>query len=412
MKRHRLIGCALAVAVSATVVVEAAGQTAAPKPKPPGAAAGAVKRGGDAGYDRLMKEAAVARDASRLDEALALYQKAAKLKPAAAEAHWYIGTLHYDRDRFAPARDAFRRVTELNADNGAAWSFKGLCEFQLKNYETALTDLANGRRFGFGGTPELVGVARYHLALLLTRVEEYEQAIKLLNEFATEGNDSPRVIEAMGIAALRLPVLPSELPGTKRQQVMMAGRAAFFSGARLVAAAEKAYEELVQRFPETPHVHYAFGTFLVNEQPDKALEQFKAELEVSPRHPLAKLQIAFEYVRRGEWEAARPWAEQAVTEAPTNFAARKTLGQVLLESGEIEKAISELEAGVKLAPDSPALRFTLASAYRRAGRREDAAREQAEFTRLDRMLRTERTGAQSVGGMEMEPAPPAPGTPQ
>ena len=72
----------------------------------------------------------------------------------------------------------------------------------------------------------------------------------------------------------------------------------------------------------------------------------------------------------------------------------------------MEGAIAQLEAGVKLAPDSPPLRFTLASAYRRAGRTADAAREQAEFTRLDRLLRTERTGAQSVGGMEMEPTPP------
>ncbi len=97
-----------------------------------------------------------------------------------------------------------------------------------------------------------------------------------------------------------------------------------------------------------------------------------------------------------------------MTEAPTNFAARNAFGQVLLETGDMDGAITQLEAGVKLAPDSPPLRFTLASAYRRAGRPADAAREQAEFMRLDRMLRTERTGAQSVGGMELEP----PRTPQ
>ena len=80
------------------------------------------------------------------------------------------------------------------------------------------------------------------------------------------------------------------------------------------------------RFPETPNVHYAFGSFLVNEQADRALEEFKAELKVSQRHPLAKLQIAYEYIRRGEWEAARPWAEQAVDRSarPTSRHARPT----------------------------------------------------------------------------------------
>ena len=90
--------------------------------------------------------------------------------PTLIEAHWYVGVINYDQDRYQPARNAFRRVTELSPEKGEAWTLKGLCEFQLKNYEAALTDLVNGRRFGFGGNQEIVGVARYHLAVLLTRV--------------------------------------------------------------------------------------------------------------------------------------------------------------------------------------------------------------------------------------------------
>jgi Tfp pilus assembly protein PilF len=220
----------------------------------------------------------------------------------------------------------------------------------------------------------------------------------------------------MGIATLRIPMLPEELPGVRREQVMLAGRAAYFQSARLPTAAQKAYEELVNRYPELPNVHYAYGVFLVGEHPDDAIAQFKTELEVSPRHPWAKLQIAFEYLRRSDWEAARPWAEQAVAEAPDLFIAHRALGQVLLETGDLEGAIRELEAGVKQAPDSAAMRFALARAYRRAGRVADAEREQAEFTRLNRILRTQRTGAQSVGGIDVdttgdagaEPAPAAP----
>ena len=54
--------------------------------------------------------------------------------------------------------------------------------------------------------------------------------------------------------------------------------------------------------------------------------------------------------------------------------------------------------GIKLAPDSPGLHFQLARAYQRAGRLEDATRAREEFTRLDRIVRTQRSGAQSVGG--------------
>jgi tetratricopeptide (TPR) repeat protein len=355
-----------------------------------------------AAVEKLAAEAEAAREANRPEEALALYEKAVKAQPSFVEGHWYIGTLNYELDRYAPARDAFRRVTTLAPDNGAAWTLKGLSEFQLKNYERALGDLLQGRQHGVGNNRELASVGRYHTALLLIRLEEFEQGLQILNEFAQQGNDSPSIVEAMGLAALRLPMLPSELPGARRPQVMLAGRASYFVAARLNNAAEKAFEELVNRYPDTPHVHYAYGVFLTSEKPDDALVQFQQELKVSPRHPWAKMQLAYEHIRRGDFESARPWAEQAVDEAPNVFVARRALGQVLLETGDIEGAIRELEAGVKMEPNSPAMRFSLARAYRRAGRAADAEREQMEFTRLERMVRRARSGPQSVGGIELD----------
>ena len=110
------------------------------------------------------------------------------------------------------------------------------------------------------------------------------------------------------------------------------------------------------------------------------------------------MQIAYEYLNRGEPQAALPWAQKALAAAPNAFPAHKALGQALLETGDVDGAIRQLQAGIKLAPDSPGLHFNLARAYQRAGRLEEAARERDEFTRLDRLARTLRTGAQSVGG--------------
>ena len=45
------------------------------------------------------------------------------------------------------------------------------------------------------------------------------------------------------------------------------------------------------------------------------------------------------------------------------------------------------------------MHFALGRAYRAANRAADADREQAEFTRLDRIVRQQRTGANSVGGV-------------
>ena len=390
-------------------------QTASPPAKPPATKTPAPTKpaaGKSAAFDKLVKEAHAAREANRLDEAIALYGKAVAQRPNWLEGHWYLGLSYYDLDRYQECRDSFRRITQQDPKNGGGWSFKGLCEFRLKNYDIALEDLIKGRSLGLPQQKDVVGVSRYHIAALLNRIEEYEESQRILNEFVLEGDDSPRIIELLGIAALRLPVLPGELPAGRREQIMMAGRAAYFAAARMSTAARPAFEELVRRYPETPNVHYAFGLFLINEHPDEAIGQFKEELKISPRHPWAKLQMAFEYIKRAEWDEGKRWAQEAVTEAPNLFVARKALGQILLETGEIDGAIKELEAGVQIAPHSPTLRFTLARAYRRAGRTADAEREQAEFARLSRSLRRERGGPQAVGGIDLDNnAAPDEGTP-
>jgi tetratricopeptide (TPR) repeat protein len=359
------------------------------------------------------KAASAAREANHLDEAIALYLKAVNLRPSWVEGWWYLGTMSYELDRYEQARDAFRRVVLRNPQNAAAWAFIGLSEFQLKDYDAALTDLLRARTFGVAAHRDLAHAVRYHAAILLTRNTQYEQATQLLSEFAVEGNDTPRVIEALGLAALNLPVLPAEAPGEKRDLVMMAGRAQYFSAARMLPTAKQGFEQLALRYPETPNVHYAYGVFLLGEEPDLGVAELEKELKITPNHAGAMLQLTFEYIKRSEYETAKSWAERAVTAEPTSFVARKALGQVLLEIGDTDGAIRELEAGVELARDSPALRFQLAKAYQKAGRAADAERERAEFVKLDRMVRASRTGSQALGGVEPDSsAPPENQNPQ
>ena len=382
--------------LASVLAAGAAVQTPGAPAKAPGKPAAASAR--PAEFDRLVKEATAARLAERWEDAIALYSKAVRLRPGYVEGYWYQGTAYYSLDDYASCRDTFRKVLRLAPKNGAAYAFLGLCEFGLKEYDRSLQHLLQSRILGVGDVPELASAARYQAALLMTRMEQSEQALETLGEFAREGDDNPRVIEAMGLATLRMPMLPNEYPPDRREMVLMAGRASYMMATRNTASADKAFEALAARYPETPNVHYARGVFLLQEQADKAIEEFKRELELQPGHAPSMMQIAFEYLNRGDAATALPWAQQAVAAAPKAFAAHKALGQALLETGDIDGAIAELQTGIKLAPESPGLHFTLARAYQRAGRLDDAAREREEFTRLDRLARTQRSGAQSVGG--------------
>jgi len=348
-------------------------------------------------FDEAVKLGDAAREGNRLDEAIGHYARALKLQPKWVDGWWYIGAIFYEKDRYADARDALRNVVALDPKRGPAWGLLGLCEFQTREYDRAGNSMLRGRALGFGGNEELESVVRYHAALLYIRYESFEIAYDILTEFLRAGNESPKVVEAFGLAILRMPLLPDEIPTGKREQVMLAGRAAFSMAARRMEQARAAFDELLARYPAEPNVHYAFGVYLLGQDADAAMKEFKRELEISPNHFPSMVQMAFEHLKRDEYDEALPLAERAVQLAPKMFPARNVLGRVLLELGQVERAIKELEEGTRLAPNSPEMHYALGRAYRRAGREADAKREVALFQKLQEEFNARRN-AQLRGG--------------
>ena len=121
----------------------------------------------------------------------------------------------------------------------------------------------------------------------------------------------------------------------------------------------------------TPDVHYMYGAFLIFHDPDRAVAEYKKELEISPNHLPALISLALEYSKRSDFAAALPYAGRGVKTHPDSFAAHNVLGRVLTEGGsDLPHGIQELELAEKIAPDSPRNHIALATAYAKAGIRE------------------------------------------
>src|SRR5919204_5033685 len=192
-KRVSLAACLLVALVSAGSATRAQSRRESGN-DPPSAAS----------FDAIRSRAEEARTAGRLQDAIELYRRGVGLHPAWVEGHWYLGTINYELEKYPACRNEFREVVRLQKENGAAWAFKGLCEFQLKNYRIALNNLNKGSALGMK-EPELIPVAHYHRAILLTRFQQYERALQAFGGLAREGNTSPQMIEGTGIAVLHLP---------------------------------------------------------------------------------------------------------------------------------------------------------------------------------------------------------------
>jgi tetratricopeptide (TPR) repeat protein len=356
--------------------------------------------------DTFKKRADAAREANHLEDAAAVYREAVRLHPRWTEGHWYLGTISYELGKPAVCRSELQQVVLAQPKNGAAWAFKGLCGFQLGAYATALDDLTRAQKLGLGDDAEFPAVVGYHRAMLLTRAGKFEPAVEEIRSFVRGGNTGPLIVEALGTALLRLAKVSSELTPQEREMAQLAGQGAILAFRRMTDEAEKAYAQLVGKYPDAPNVHYAYGAYLIHERPDQALEQFKLELQRSPRHALARVQMAQELIRRGDFEGAAPYAAEAARLVPRNFLARKVLGQVKLQAGDVAGAIAELETARTLEPSSPSVRFQLARAYQRAGRPKEATRERAEFTRLEAIQQKQRGAVNGADGEDpMGPRP-------
>jgi tetratricopeptide (TPR) repeat protein len=357
-------------------IVVSAQSTRKPRPQQRSPAAA------EAEFERFVKQADEARLAARLDDAISLYGKALNIKPKWPDGWWYVGAIFYEKDSYPQARDAFQNLVALEPQRASAWAMLGLCLFQTGEYERAATSLQRGKSLGVNDNPELAGVALYHIALLYIHFEYFENAFDTLAELLRSGNASPKVIEAFGLTMLRMPYLPKEIPAPQREKILIAGQAGINMAARRQEQARAAFDTLLAQYPNDPNVHYGFGVFMLSQDADVALKEFKRELEISPNHFPSMVQMAFEYLKRDQYDDALPLAEKAVQLAPKLYAARNVLGRVLLELGQVDRSIKELEEGIKLAPASPEMHFALARAYTRAGRKEDAARERETFKKL------------------------------
>jgi tetratricopeptide (TPR) repeat protein len=332
-------------------------------------------------FPDIAKQAAAAREANRVDDAVRLYREGLRIKPSWAEGWWYLGTLCYDTNKFPAAKEALLRFVKLQPDAAPGWAMLGLSEFETSDYKDSLAHLERGLNHGLN-EGDVANVARYHAALLLTHSGQFEMALKTLNELAVRRVDNADTIQAMGLAALRVPTFPKELSTAKRGLVEDVGRVMFDAGARRAADAQAGFEKLIAKYPEEPEIHYLYGNFLVSSDPDRAVQEWSRELQVSPKHLPARVQLALEYIHRGEEKQAVPFAREAVKLDPASFTAHYALGRALVGASELAEGTQELEKARELAPDSPETRVALASAYAKAGRSEEAARERAEFQKL------------------------------
>jgi tetratricopeptide (TPR) repeat protein len=338
-----------------------------------------------ASFADVVARANAARDVNDIPGAIELYRQALQLNPQWADGWWFAGSLEYGSGDYAAAIATLSRYLELTPNAAPAFAIRGLCQFETGAYGKSLEDIQRALGLGAANQSRNEKILRYHISLLLTRMGRFEDALRSYAFFARD-EPNPELLLAIGLAGLRTPLLPKEVRADQQEVFASAGKAAFefMKGDKSAALAE--FQRLFGRTSAVPNAHYLYGFLLYASDPDEAAEEFKKELQVSPKHSAAEVMLAWIAFMQDRGAEALPYAQRAVADDPSLPSAQLVLGRALVDTGDTKNGVEHLEKAAQMQPDNIEAHLALVKAYSKSGRKEDARRERLlslEMTKND-----------------------------
>ena len=146
------------------------------------------------------------------------------------------------------------------------------------------------------------------------------------------------------------------------------------------AGAARAFRAAVALRPQDPRPRFFLATALERAgDAGAALAVYRELVALHPRAAEGHLGLGVLLVKRGGAgvEEGIRELERAVALNPEAYEARVTLGRALVTRGRAAEAVEHLRRAAALAPGNPEPHYQLSLAYRRLGRRDEAARESA-----------------------------------
>lgn len=239
-----------------------------------------------------------------------------------------------------------------------------------------------GRVLTSRSSPEL----RIQVASALLEAGQSEDALKILNELpAAEGASAEadywraRCYEKLATAAYLQLYLAD--PNSYRLHQLM-GDLEAARGADGKAIDE--YRAAIALKPSVPNLHYSLGHLLWKDlKVPEARTELEAELALNPRHAGALNDLGNTYLLEHQPHKALPYLVRALAGDSGNPDIHRDLGTAYSELGDYRKAEDQFKLAISSDHDG-SVHYKLARVYQALGEKEDAAREFALSTALNR----------------------------
>lgn len=282
--------------------------------------------------------------------ALQGYTRMTQVAPSSAVAHFLLGRALLDSAQASTARAPLRKALELKPDMIQAQELLIRLELKEKNPQAALA-IAHQIQ---ARHPEISLGFEYEGDILAT-TKQYSQAIRSYAQALAKGGEI-RVFHKQN-------------------------RAVTLTGD--IKTAERQLQEWIRNHPNDVSARiYAAQWFTGQDRSREAISQYEAALRLQPDNAGVLNNLAVQYQKVHDTKALVT-AEQALKRSPDSALVLDTLGWILLEQGQLPRALKLLSDATAKSPGHATIRYHYAVALLRNGQQQQAKLELAKALELD-----------------------------
>ncbi len=284
----------------------------------------------------------------RDDEAISAFQQALKRKPDLLGANLFLGMEYLRKSQYEKAIAPLKKAVSLYPNELRAYLNLSFAYQETGHAEESARILEKANALFPNNTEVLYNLGKSYTKLM-------EDAYK---QMAAVDGDSYRFHQVMGDSY----ELRKDFPNAQAEYLM---------------ALQKSPD------PNLPGLHYSLGSsFWMEGKWDRAVEEFKQELAISPVDYMTNWKIGDTYLALRNYDEARTFLGKAVKEKADFGQAYRDMGKLCILTGQPEEAVGYLNKVVVLAPEESSVHYLLAQAYRKLGKPDEVRAELNTFQKL------------------------------
>ncbi|TAM82256.1 MAG: tetratricopeptide repeat protein [Acidobacteria bacterium] len=348
-----------------------------------------VNVGSSQDTDTIAAKAQAALQAGNYAAAIERLKELALIAPDVGEVHSNLCVAYYFSGRFVEATNECRMAVKLkpalaNAEYflGTSLAENGYCTEALPHLERGFHKVADKQLKRIIGTDAL----RCYMDL-----NETAKDVTLDEALIREFPDDPEILYLSAH-------LYSNLSASASQHLLVVAPGSYqfhridAEVLELQGKTDDAIAEFRRALEINPHaegVHCAIGKLLMQRGPSnlsKAQEEFEEELKNDPGNADAEFQLGQIAGSLRNWSEALVRLKRATELNPKLVAPQIALGEAYVSTGRIADAVVPLEHAVEAAPGNPTAHYRLSVVFRRLGRTREAEQQLEAYKRAENDL--------------------------